>query len=416
LDGNAPEATADFVLQHLAETVGLMVERPNGGFGFVHVNFQEYFAAVAIAQRAQRSIDTALDILRTHLDDDRWRNVTTLAVAYIGVIQRRDEVAGDLAWDLASTNAGRPGRSIVLAGEAVVAASPDGVSPPARALIVQALPTVIRSQHAAVKERADAGDALASLGDPRFRADMGYLPDDPLLGFVRIDAGPFMVSTWPSSAFDGTWGQRVSHLPAYLIARYPVTVEQFREYIQVSRITAAHPDALLGPSNHPVVGVSWFDAQAYCEWLTRMLRSSDKAAAGITTALGAPGAGWAVRLPTEEQWERAARGGDDRPYPWGMKADPDCANYFDTGLLRTTAVGTFPKGASVDGVEDLSGNVWEWTLSPFDSSTQQRRVLRGGAFSRGEQDIRTTSRNSDLPDARYDNLGFRVVICADSSQ
>jgi formylglycine-generating enzyme required for sulfatase activity len=140
-----------------------------------------------------------------------------------------------------------------------------------------------------------------------------------------------------------------------------------------------------------------------------------------------------VTLPSEAEWGKAARGDEDgRIYPWGNQADPNCANYSDTSIRTTSAVGAFPDGASPYGLLDLSGNVYEWTRSlwgknrsepdfkyPYDpgdgrenvnASREVRRVRRGGAFSLTSRFLRCASRYRNLPNRRYDLDGFRVCV------
>ena len=217
-------------------------------------------------------------------------------------------------------------------------------------------------------DRAQAGDALAIIGDPRFRADAWYLPDDPLLGFVEIPAGSFLMGSLPEDQ-DASEEEKPQHpvtLPTYYMARYPVTVAQFRAFVEASGHQPQDEDSLRGLANHPVVNVTWYEARKYCDWLTERLQGWEGTPEPLATLLRQEG--WRVSLPSEAEWEKAARGTDGRIYPWGNEPDPDRANYDDTGINSTSAVGCFPDGASPYGVEELSGNVWEWTRSLWGTS------------------------------------------------
>ena len=140
------------------------------------------------------------------------------------------------------------------------------------------------------------------------------------------------------------------------MARYPVTVAQFEAFVQASGYKPGNEDCVRGLPNHPVVWVSWHDALAYCEWLTARLREWPETPEPLAHVLRA--AGWCVTLPSEAEWEKAARGSDGRRYPWGDDPDPNRANYDETGIGKTSAVGCFPGGVSPHGVEEMSGNVW----------------------------------------------------------
>jgi len=147
----------------------------------------------------------------------------------------------------------------------------------------------------------------------------------------------------------------------------------------------------------PAVGVSWFEAMAYCRWLTAELRRT-----------GAIAADEAVRLPTEEEWERAVRGTDGRRYPWGEDFDASRANAGEGRAGDATAVATYPQGVGPMGLWDGAGNVWEWTASWYTEG--RTRVLRGGSFFISADFARCAYRNYNLPGRYSANLGFRVVV------
>jgi formylglycine-generating enzyme required for sulfatase activity len=246
-------------------------------------------------------------------------------------------------------------------------------------------------------ERAQAGNALGTIGDPRFHGkDVWYLPNDEKLGFIEIPAGVFTMGSAPNEGSSFERPQHEVSLRRHFIARYPVTVAQFRAFVDVTGYAWMYKDFPQEYGNHPVVAVSWYDALAYCEWLTEKLQATSWPLARLLRE------GWRITLPSEAEWEKAARGTDGRQYPWGNQPDPNLANYNATGIGTTSAVGCFAAGKSPYAVEDMSGNVWEWTRSlwgemsgeptfnypyrPDDgredlrASAGRSRVLRGGAF------------------------------------
>ena len=171
-------------------------------------------------------------------------------------------------------------------------------------------------------------------------------------------------------------------------------------------------DSRFNHSSRPVVGVTWFEARAYCAWLSAQ-------------------SGDSYRLPTEAEWEAAARGQERREYAFGERYDPARCNTFETHIRRTTPVGVFPNGRTPEGIYDLSGNVWEWTSTmwgkrrnepdypyPYEGKDGREdaedgvswRVLRGGSFYFGASFARAAYRSRNVPGNRNYNDGFRVVV------
>jgi formylglycine-generating enzyme required for sulfatase activity len=246
------------------------------------------------------------------------------------------------------------------------------------------------------------------------------LQADPLLGFVEVPAGPFVMGSAVAPAFDNErWsaaaGEGSVDVGAFLIARHEVTVRQFAAFAAATG-WQAEPRALAGAPDHPVTYVSWTDALAYCRWLDATL----KTASGVPPRLAQAGRdGWRVTLPTEAQWEKAARGGDRRAFPWGDQPRRDRGNFDGTG---TTPVGQFPCPECPFGLADMSGNVWEWTRSPYQPYPYDERddrsglgadalwVIRGGHYGDPARLVRTTARGAAEPGARRPFIGFRLVI------
>ncbi len=200
--------------------------------------------------------------------------------------------------------------------------------------------------------------------------------------------------------------QHKIYLPGFLMANTPITNVQYAIFIQNSRYKA--PDHWRanqppkGLESHPVVNVSWKDAQAYCLWLNEKT-SKD------------------IRLPSEAEWEKAARGPDQRPFPWGEWQELRC-NSDELGLGETTPVDVFLQGASPYGCLDMSGNVWEWTNSLYQTYPYQAqdgrenlavgstRIIRGGAFYNYMMLMRCACRGNNLPYYHHNYLGFRVCV------
>jgi len=218
---------------------------------------------------------------------------------------------------------------------------------------------------------------------------------------ILIPAGESTIGMDGGDPTDGP--AHVVNLAAFEMDKFEVTNADFALFVeQTGYVTDAEQSGgqswrafAEGKENHPAVKVTWNDAVAFCEWVGK-------------------------RLPTEEEWEKAARGTDGRTYPWGNEFSGTLANVKETGLRGTTAAGSFPGGASPYGVEDLGGNVWEWTATWFDAypgSTVENqyygerfRVTRGGAWFEEPAQVAAFNRNAAEPNiTANDDLGFRCV-------
>lgn len=264
------------------------------------------------------------------------------------------------------------------------------------------------------RERAAWGQQLAA-ADPRpgvgLRAD--GLPD---IQWIAIPSGTFRYGLGDQ--------QRQLDLAPFWIAQYPITYAQFEAFLSA-------PDGYSDPrwwvdlvqqpmttqwfkyANHPRENVSWWQAVAFTRWLDALLPASSRPAAG------------SIRLPTEWEWEKAARGIDGRLYPWGDEYRAGYANVDEvsggqgaTYLPHTTAVGLYPQAASPFGVQDLCGNVWEWCLNEhahphhLGVSGQAVRVVRGGSWDDAPLVAQCAFRAGSLPASRFSGRGLRVVLGA----
>jgi formylglycine-generating enzyme required for sulfatase activity len=185
---------------------------------------------------------------------------------------------------------------------------------------------------------------------------------------------------------------------AFSIDKYEVTNQEYKKFITASKHQPPEDweggNYPSGKAKHPVVFVSWSDALAYCKWAGK-------------------------RLPTEAEWEKAARGTDGRLYPWGNKWDMRKANTAKGRKHDTTPVGNYKKGVSPYGCYDMAGNVWEWTTSyykPYPNATveneffgEERYVVRGGSWDDAPYDALTVARAKFTPQTTFEHLGFRCV-------
>jgi formylglycine-generating enzyme required for sulfatase activity len=229
---------------------------------------------------------------------------------------------------------------------------------------------------------------------------------------VEVPAGPFLMGSSDKDklAYDDEKPQHRLELPTYFIGKTPVTNAQFRPFVEGDgyrnqdhwteagwqwreqrNITQPEhwSDKKWNGDDYPVVGINWFEAVAYCRWLA--------AQTGIP-----------FRLPTEAEWEKAARGPEGLIYPWGNRWETGRCNSKEAGKERTTPVGSYPNGASPYGTLDMAGNMWEWCVTKWQKPYPYRleeegtndylagdsiRALRGGSWVAEQKSVRGANRN-----------------------
>lgn len=254
--------------------------------------------------------------------------------------------------------------------------------------------------------RRGAGEALSRLGDPRVVDDL-----------VTVPAGTYLMG---GELHPNSMPRHRVTLPAFRIARHPVTVAAYGRFADATGRAWASP-ARRDPArqNHPATDLTWHDARAYCDWLTAEWRRDNRLPAHEV-----------FRLPTEREWEAAARGAVGFDWPWGNAWAPDHCNGDEAGLNDTCAVGLFPEGNAPSGAADMAGNIWEWCTTlwgrdmaaptytypwtddgreALDASGDIRRVLRGGCFSSPGYKSNGIYRGSLEPGGSWRGNGFRIV-------
>jgi formylglycine-generating enzyme required for sulfatase activity len=402
----------DAFIHLINERSGLLIERGTGVYGFAHLTFQEYLTARAVADG-----DDFIGYSLKRLPDPWWRETILLEAGYLSTQGKRrvsDLIRAIMQAD--SRTEPEPCHHLVLAAECLFDVGGARVEG-------DLLGEVKRRLQKEVDAPARKGDRDLILRKVAASSALGRIESGQLGGAGKFWKLPYGEPDWvtiPAGEFwmgEGKELHRVN-VGEYQIARTPITNAQYALFVTEAKIKPPvdwrDNQPSRGKENHPVVSVTWHEALAYCRWLSEKIERD-------------------VRLPSEAEWEKAARGdGDKRQYPWGDEWAELRCNSKELGLDDTSPVGIFLNGASPYGVLDLSGNVWEWTRSlwgedwqkpsfgyPYDPTDKGRedlnapdkmlRMLRGGSFVNGARDARCASRRRDLPRYRLGFNGFRVV-------
>jgi len=381
-------------------------------FTFPHRTFQEFLAGCAL-EADEHFEELVLEKAYSH--PAHWREVLRFA-ARRARENRGTSAAHDLVHDQSLAEYRRAGMqpaekdwlAAIVAGEMLLEIGAAAVRSREHYRVksdhvVSWLVGLVENGALPVKERVRAGDVLGKLGDPRNFDE-----------FRTVPAGKFWMGNankdFPS-ALDETPEHEV-HVGEFQIGKYPVTVGQWKKFVEATKYEC-HPASLHDDDNKPVSVVSWHDARAYCAWLTNELRRTNTISDDQE-----------VRLPTESEWEKAARGTDKRIWTWGNDFDEETikANINEVGIRRTCAVGIFPDGVSPYGCHDMIGNVWEWCQTkpknyPYQADEREQvdasndtRVVRGGSFGFNRGYARCAFRSYYRPYNRFGSFGFRVVV------
>jgi formylglycine-generating enzyme required for sulfatase activity len=409
------------------ERSGLLVETNPDTYAFVHLNFLEYLAATALANRPSQLVPTVL----SHLDDSWWEQVILLTGAHdktpdetrenmicemLDLAQAQEY--GESKWVRALTMAGWLARDMGghLAG-------------PEHQAVEDALYQAMTDPDLSPKTRADLADVLDAL----------WLPPD-LATFIPIGTPPqFWIGKYPVT---NAQYQRFLEAPDFAEKGYWSAFPKYSEpenYTEIGdwgeegwkwlqarqqdkddspdgkRVLPRYwNDPRLGISRRgvPVVGITWYEANAYCKWLQVHWAELEEAQLNPFPALRE------ARLPLEHEWEQAAGGiKPEGRYAWDEpgKATSEKqeiirrANVDVSGIDRTTPVGMYLLGASRNGIFDLSGNVWEWQAN-YSSESRKYLALRGGSWLNHLSSARVSERYHYAPDDSWLDSGFRVVV------
>lgn len=424
------------VVELIRQRSGLLLEVDDSHhFAFPHRTLAEFLAAFWLCEHqpdkpaAFASFSSSLEVW------DDWREVGLLSAGFLARRAKTDQFLPWLTPLIPSKTPAKVVKStpqVIIAAEMLLEAGDRAVQGCALGKeqwqrTQAALRRIVERGWLPPPVRARAGRALGLMGDDRPGVgDFAGIekPDSPFWA-ARILPGPFPMGK--DEEHGGYDDERPRHTctaitQPFAISRHLITVAQFEEFVKAGGYQQprwwsevgwkwVQEEKITGPEhygspydlpNHPQTGVSWYEASAFASWLAEHSQMP-------------------VRLPTEAEWERAARHDDARTYPWGEKQPEKHANIDATGIGSPSAVGLFPSGRSECGAQDLSGNVWEWTGSPWSSDYQKPAyekmadgtdacVLRGGAYYVDADGARCAGRGRFHPHFRDGELGFRVVV------
>jgi formylglycine-generating enzyme required for sulfatase activity/ribosomal protein S18 acetylase RimI-like enzyme len=426
--GLARWLTQTIIDQYIEGRAGLLIGRGQDKYGwrvftFPHRTFQEYLAGCHLA--SDRLDQNIVDYARRGA---AWWEALMLATGHLVFNDKRLSdplyAVQALMGETETPHTDADWRMVWLAGDMlklIELPSVEGhkIGQRVLPLVRQRLAALVGGGHLPVTERASAGRILSVLGDPRPGVGCNPTTKLPDIAWCEVPAGEFIYQD----------GEKRT-LERFFIAKYPITYMQFQAFLDAddgyrnpewwkdlheegqAQQREGADDQWYKYWNHPRENISWYDSMAFCKWLNHQVRE------GRLTLPDYIPAGFEIRLPTEAEWEKAARGTDGRKYPYEGPFDANKGNTDETGLNMTSAVGMFPAGASPYGALDMSGNVWEWTRTEHDAeinndiSNNKPRVLRGGSWNDTDGFARAVYRDRNHTGDRSNGTGCRVVSSA----
>lgn len=392
----------DESLNEIEPACGLFKRRDSNEFEFTHLTFQEFLAGRYMVCNEKEWTS----FLELYLDLEWWEETLLFFLGLINLKSKKK--SSDIVEKI--FNEGHT----FMAVKALCRFNPKRREERIVSLTRKRLYQIMKSDND-LNKRFQAGVLIGNLGDIRLFEDKDNM--------VKIPAGEFV---YGSGAFDNNKPIQHIFLDSYMMGIYTVTNQEFKRFIEdggyqknefwtpegwkwrdeedITEPGQWHEHDFNGP-NFPVVSVSWYEAVAYANWLSKV-------------------SGKPFRLPSEEEWEKAARGTDGRIFPWGNKFEKNFCNSNESGLSRTSPVGIFPEGASPYGCMDMVGNVFEWCadyvsnksgeiISPNNTKIPGHnigRVIRGGNWTNGPRNCSCTSRLFYRPTNRFMTMGFRVAM------
>jgi len=377
--------------EELLHRSGLLIPKEKNSAAFYHLSFQEYLAGQQMAQLAGDNLNQAI---MQHADVPEWRQ--TLGFAFgAGLSQSTEKVINMLNQMIHTASVERLAHLVLTADLVEIIYRKEYALEKKLEAKFQNLCLKAIEQEVSLPERYDLGRTLGLVGDPRIEIDLRHPP----AGYIRIPAGTYRI---------GEKKKPTEIKQAFLLSKYPVTNSQYQLFIDEGGYREdkwwssegrkwRDEEKITEPlywcngrwngENLPVVGVSHYEAEAFCNW------------AG-------------ARLPTEVEWEAGARGPNGYKYAWGDKWEDGICNSWESKLGKTSPAGLFPRSHSRDfGLEDITGNVWEWCADWYDEK-KDSRVLRGGSWLNSVVNLPCSFRYWGNPVYRYDDIGFRVVCGA----